>query len=100
MDQAAYRQGFSTEDHLISLTLLLKASAQWNVPLWLGLVDFEKTFDSVEHALLWEALRELGVGAEYVDLLKIGIGNRRQQFWWVMKTGHLHWSVVPSKVIP
>ena len=40
------------------------------MPLWLGLVDFEKAFDTVEHAPLWDALEELGVEAEYIDLLK------------------------------
>ena len=70
VDQAAYRQGFSTEDHLITLTLLLEASSEWNQPMWLGLVDFEKAFDTVEHAPLWSALEELGVQDEYVDLLK------------------------------
>ena len=40
--QAAYRGGFSTEDHSLSLALLLETSAEWNVHLWLGLVDSEK----------------------------------------------------------
>ena len=70
VDQAAYRQGFSTEDNLLSLTLLLESCDEWNFPLWLGLVDFEKAFDTVEHAPLWNALHELGVQPEYVDLLK------------------------------
>ena len=71
VDQAAYRAGFSTEDHLLTLTLLIEASAEFNIPLLLGLVDFEKAFDTVEHAPLWDALAELGVQAEYVDLLKM-----------------------------
>ena len=70
VDQAAYRRGFSTEDHLITLTLLFESCREWNVPLWFGLVDFEKAFDTVEHAPLWRALDELGVGAEYIDMLK------------------------------
>jgi len=71
VDQAAYRNGFSTEDHLLALTLLLETCAEWNLHLWLGLVDFEKAFDTVEHAPLWDALTELGVRAEYVDLIKM-----------------------------
>jgi hypothetical protein len=71
VDQAAYRQGFSTEDHLLTLTLLIEACAEWNMSLVLGLVDFEKAFDTVEHTPLWNALAELGVKAEYIDLLKM-----------------------------
>jgi len=70
VDQAAYRKGFNTEDHLISLTLLLEGCAEWNVNLWLGLLDFEKAFDTVEHKPLWKALEELKVPEEYIDLLK------------------------------
>ena len=49
VDQAAYRAGYSTEDHLLCTTLLLERHNEWNLPLWLGLVDFEKAFDTVEH---------------------------------------------------
>ena len=71
VDQAAYREGFSTEDYLITLTLLLESCAEWNSALFLGLVDFEKAFDTVEHDALFSALVELGVQPEYVDLLKV-----------------------------
>ena len=70
VDQAAYRKGFSTDDHLLSLGLLLERCAEWNTELWLGLVDFEKAFDTVEHSALWKALAELGVSPSYVGLLK------------------------------
>ena len=70
VDQAAYRKGFSTEDHLLSTTLLLESCAEFNVDVWLGLVDFEKAFDTVEHDTLWDALDELGVAQPYTNLLK------------------------------
>ena len=53
-DQAAYRKRFGTDDHLLCLTLLLERCAQWNTEVWFGLVDFEKAFDTVEDAPLWE----------------------------------------------
>ena len=95
----AYRQGFSTEDYLISLALLLEASAEWNVPLWLGLVDFERAFDTVEHAPLWDALEELGVESGYVDLLKTLYRKQASTVLVGEEAGHLHWSVVSSKAI-
>jgi hypothetical protein len=39
VDQAAYRPGYSTEDHLLSTTLLVERCSEWNVELWMGLVD-------------------------------------------------------------
>ena len=69
-DQAAYRPGFSTEDHLLAAGLLIDGCAEWNQELWLGLVDFEKAFDTVEHHSLFKVLNEIGVEPCYVDLLK------------------------------
>jgi hypothetical protein len=71
VDQAAYRKGYSTDDHLLTLTLLVERCSEWNSEVWLALVDFEKAFDTVEHTALWAALLELGVDAAYVDLLKV-----------------------------
>ena len=70
VDQAAYRKGFSTEDHLLAVALLIERSKEFNSPLWLGLVDFEKAFDTVEHEPLWQVLREQGVPVHYIVLLQ------------------------------
>ena len=69
-EQAAYRAGYSTEDHLVSTTLLLERAAEWNVDIWLALVDFEKAFDSVEHDALWQVLERQGINDAYVRLLR------------------------------
>ena len=58
VDQAAYRPGFSTEDHLLCITLLLEKCKERQVPVWLGLVDSEKAC-KIEHQMLWKALKEL-----------------------------------------
>ena len=39
-EQTTYRQGLSTEDHLLSITLLLEKCLEWNCDLWFGLIDF------------------------------------------------------------
>ena len=56
--QAAYRKGFSTEDHLLALTLLIERTIEWRFDLWIVLIDFKKAFDTVEHEALWVALEE------------------------------------------
>jgi len=71
VDQAAYRQGFSTEDHLLTVSLLIEKSREFNFPLWLALVDYEKTFDTVEHSSLWKVLEQQGVPKHYVKLLDV-----------------------------
>ena len=68
-EQAAYRKGFSTEDHLLCLTLLVEGTLEWNNPLWIASVDFENALDTVEHAALFNMLLEQGVPASYVEVL-------------------------------
>ena len=69
VDQAAYREGFSNEDHLLTLCLLAESCNEWNADLWIALVDFEKAFDTVEHDALWSAMRNQGIREEYVMLV-------------------------------
>ena len=76
VEQAAYRKGYSTEDHLLTVTLMIEKSKEFNVPLWIALVDFTKAFDTIEHAPLWAVLREKGVPDQYVNLLKHLYGDQ------------------------
>jgi hypothetical protein len=69
-DQAAYWKHFSTEDHLLSVSLLIEKSKEYNFPVWLALVDFEKAFDSVEHPSLWEVLDKQSIPAHYIHIVK------------------------------
>ena len=42
VDQAGIRSGFSSDDHLLSIVLLIEAHAGFNIPLWMCTEDFEK----------------------------------------------------------
>ena len=69
-DQAGFRNGFCTEDHLFTTTMLFEQSNEWQMNLWTAAVDFKKAFDCVYHHCLWEALRDQGVPAPYITLLQ------------------------------
>ena len=69
-DQAAYRAGYSTEDHLLTVTLMTELCNEWRSELWLGLIDFEEAFDTVEHDVLWEVLKDQGLHSDYIDIIK------------------------------
>ena len=69
-DQAAYRAGYSTEDHLLTVTLITELCSEWRSELWLGLIAFEKAFDTVEHDVLWEVLKDQGLHPDYIDIIK------------------------------
>ena len=71
MYQAGFRAGFSCEDHLLSMVLLIEAYREFNLPVWVCTVDFQKAFDSIEHSALWKALAEQGVDGQYIKLMAI-----------------------------
>ena len=70
VEQAAYRKGFSTEDHMFTVAQVIEKSTEYNYPVWLVCVDFEKAFDMIEHTPLWRCLEKQSVPSSYVTLLK------------------------------
>ena len=59
--QAGFRRGYSTTDNLFVLQQLIEKSIEHQMDLFLGFVDFEKAFDSIEHPFLWLAMKEHGI---------------------------------------
>ena len=68
-DQAGFREGFSCDDHLFTVTVLAEKSNEFNLPLWVAAIDFAKAFDSISHRSSLEALREHGVPTSYLNVL-------------------------------
>ena len=69
-DQVGFRKGFSTIDHLHALNQLIEKANEYQLQLCVGYIDYEKAFDSVEHTDLFTALRNIGVGEIYVQILE------------------------------
>ena len=70
LEQAAYRRGFSTIDHLHAVTQVLEKIMVYNTPLYMAFVDYKKAFDSIQHRAVFEALRVHGVQEKYVNIIK------------------------------
>ena len=69
-DQGAYRPGFSTEDHILSLILLAEGCREWRANLFLAYVDIEKAYDRICHEKLWNILKSQGVGDAYINMIQ------------------------------
>ena len=69
-DQAGFRSGYSCDDHLFTLNLLIEGAEEWRTDLWLATVDFRKAFDCVNHGALWQALAEQGVPEQLLALIR------------------------------
>ncbi|VDM62392.1 unnamed protein product [Angiostrongylus costaricensis] len=68
-EQAGFRKGFSTMDHIHTITRLTEASREYKRPLCLAFIDLKKTFDSIEVEAVMESLDSQRVPAQYIMIL-------------------------------
>lgn len=51
-EQVGFRSGFGTNDHLLTLEILIEKIMEYNKPLVLVFVDLEKAFDTIKRNAL------------------------------------------------
>ncbi|CAG9840233.1 unnamed protein product [Diabrotica balteata] len=69
-EQAVFRAGYGTNDHLHTIKILIEKCIEYNIPLVLAFVDYEKAFDSVEFETVVEALNKGRIDYRYTTLIK------------------------------
>jgi len=69
-EQAGFRAGFSTTEHIMTLCELIERTKEYPSSLYICFVDFEKAFDSVERNSMWKALESQGVHPKINRLLQ------------------------------
>ena len=74
--QSGFRKGYSTDTCLIHLTDYIKDNMAQGYYTGMVLIDVQKAFDTVDHDILCEKLRAMGVGS--VDWFHSYLTNRRQ----------------------
>lgn len=68
--QAGFRSGFSTLDHIHNVKKIIEKCNEYNQPLVLAFVDYEKAFDSIEHWAVFHSLQRTLVDMRNVELLR------------------------------
>ena len=68
-EQAGFRAGYSTIDHLQTINQILEKFQEFRIGLYVAFVDFTKAFDCVEHPPVLEALAKQGIQKKYVRIL-------------------------------
>ena len=69
-EQAGFRSGYSTTDHIHALNQIIERTNEYRKPLCMAFIDYEKAFDSVEIAAVLEAIRNQGVSEVYCRVLE------------------------------
>ncbi|CAH1266800.1 Hypp3579 [Branchiostoma lanceolatum] len=67
---AGFRKNRSCTDQITTLRIILEQSIEWNSPLYINFIDYEKVFDSLDRPALWKLLRHYGIPVKITNLIK------------------------------
>ncbi|KAJ8727743.1 hypothetical protein PYW07_001862 [Mythimna separata] len=70
IEQAGFRKGYSTTDHIHALDQVIQKYLEYRKPLYIAFIDFKKAFDSISHNSIWEALDKQNINAKYINIIK------------------------------
>lgn len=70
IEQAGFRKGFCTIDHIHTVELIIEKYREYQRPLYIAFIDYQKAFDTILHSSIWEALKTQDVENKYIDILK------------------------------
>ena len=65
--QAGLRRNKSYADQI---AIIVEQSLEWNFPLYINFIDYEKAFDSVGRETMWKLLRHYGVPKKIISLIR------------------------------
>ena len=68
--QTGFRWNRSCADQIASLRITVEQSLEWNSPLYINFIDYEKAFDSVDSKTMWKLLRHYGVPKKIISLIR------------------------------
>ncbi|CAG9133292.1 unnamed protein product [Plutella xylostella] len=68
-EQAGFRPGYSTTDHLHTLNQIIEKTNEFNTPLYLAFIDYTKAFDSLHHQAIFSALANQKINPTYIELV-------------------------------
>ncbi|VDO08661.1 unnamed protein product [Brugia timori] len=70
IEQAGFRKTFSTIDHLQSINQIIEKSTEYQITLYIALIDYNKAFDSLKHQFMLRALKNQGIPEKLVRIIE------------------------------
>ena len=68
--QAGFRKGRGTRDQIAKFTGSSKKAREYQKNIYFCFIDYAKTFDCVDHNILWKILQEMGKRNHMICLLR------------------------------
>jgi len=69
-NQAGFRKDRSCTDHIATLRIITEQSKEWQTPLYLNFIDFEKVFDSVDRNVISQLMHHYGIPQKFIKLIQ------------------------------
>lgn len=69
-EQAGFRSGFSTTDHLQTINQIIEKSKEYQQDIHIAFIDFMKAFDTIEHDMIWQALKNQGLPTKIIRIIR------------------------------
>ena len=66
--QAGFVKGRGTRDQIANVRWMWERAREYNQSVYLCFIDYSKAFDCVDHNVLWNTLRSMGVSEHLIDL--------------------------------
>ena len=60
-EQAGFRKDKSCTDQIATLRIIIEQSLEWQSPLYMNFIDFQKAFDSIDRETIWKLLQHYGI---------------------------------------
>ena len=70
-EQAGFRTGRSCADHIFTMRNIIEQCEEWQMPLYVNFIDFQKAFDSVHRESLWRVMTHYGIPGKLIRLTKL-----------------------------
>ena len=67
----------ATTDYLHTIKQIIERSNEFNLPLCIAYIDYEKAFDLVEHNLIFQTLRNIGINETYINIIETSIMKQK-----------------------
>ena len=75
--QNAFRKGRGCIDPVFTLKQIIEKRREYNLPLYLLFVDYEKAYDNINRQTLWEILKEYHIPLSLIEAIKSLYQNNR-----------------------
>ena len=69
-EQAGFREGYSTIDHIFVLQLIIELYQSVHKRVYCAFIDYRKAFDSINRPLLWQKLLSYNINGKLFNVVK------------------------------